>query len=204
MRGVNFAAYAATLLVLRRSFIRPTDSARVRAGRDLWVGAAAGIPGVALTMFQGQMSLLVTLGVCLAWAGLRRGPTALVLAGMFLASMKPQIAMVAVLFLVACFRDRRAWLGLLLAAATGALVLLWTTPAQLVADLSGSLAEHSAQEFNLPDNYDSLVAHLGATTTLGRALQWVGVLGGCAAAVALGVRARMRAPPPAAPGVPPQ
>lgn len=189
MRALNFAAYAGSLLALRGAFVRGETPGPSRSERDIWIGVSAAVPGVALTMYQGQMSLLVTAGICLAWAGFRSGRTPFVTAGIFLASMKPQISVVAVLFLLARFRDRRAWPGIVLTALVAASVLVWPAQSGFVADLKGSLAEHTAQGFNRPDQYDSLVARFG-TGDLGRALQWAGLLGACAAAVVLGGSAR--------------
>lgn len=190
MRALNFLSLGGCLWLMRR-VARADHDGPVPPWRDVWVAAAAVVPGVGLTIFQGQLSLVVTFGICAAWVALRERQNVLFVVGVLLASIKPQLAIVALLFLFVWFRDRRTLLAIAVAIAANALVLLWTTPAQFLVDCRASLAEHAAQEFNRPDNYDSLPTHVfdGAA---GKVMEWIGVLGACAAAIGLGSRSRAR------------
>ncbi|MBL8748439.1 MAG: DUF2029 domain-containing protein [Planctomycetes bacterium] len=196
MRAANVALLVGSMLLMRR--MARDRGGTVPRGRDAWAGAAALVPGVALTLFQGQLSLFATFGLCGAWWGLSRGKTIWFAAGLYLASIKPQLTALPIVFLLVLHGSVRTWIVAGLVAASHALVTLWSGPSRLFTELRGSLAEHAAQEFNRPDNYDSLVAHLpGLAASHG--LQRAGLILGIALAVAMGMRARVR--PPALPHV---
>ncbi len=191
MRAANVAMLVGSMLLMRR--MARDRGGTVPPGRDVWIGAAALVPGVALTLFQGQLSLFATFGLCSAWWGLSRGKTSWLVAGLYLASIKPQLTAVPIVFLLVLHGSARTWGVAVLVAASHALVMIWSGPARLFEELRGSLAEHAAQEFNRPDNYDSLVAHLpGIAASHG--LQRAGLVLGIVLAAALGVRARVRPP----------
>lgn len=187
MRIVNLVALLGSLGILRG--IARDAHGRVPPRRDLWLGIAALAPGVALTMFQGQLSLLAMLGVCVTWRGFLRASFPWLAAGFVLASIKPQLTVVPMLFLLLRHATPRTWGALAIAVTMNCLVFAWSAPARLATDLRGSLAEHAAQEFNRPDNYDSLVAHLPIVAA-GTLTEVLGALLGCTLAVLLGLRAR--------------
>lgn len=190
MRVVNLITLLASLGILRG--IARDEHGRVTPARDVWLGVAAIAPGVALTMFQGQLSLLAMLGVCVTWRGFLRASFPWLATGFVLASIKPQLTVVPMLFLLLRHATPRAWGGVAVALAVNCLVFAWSDPMRLLADLRSSLAEHAAQEFNRPDNYDSLVAHLPVVAA-GTVTEVIGALLGCAFAVLLGRRARTAA-----------
>ena len=123
--------------MLRRLFSAERKGEGPGHARSSGSGSRRPRPGAALTMYQGQTTLLVTLGICLAWAGLRRPSTPLTIAGLFLASIKPQVSLVPVLYLLACFQDRRAWWGIFVSVVGAAAVLLWSSPVELARDVTG-------------------------------------------------------------------
>ncbi len=177
-------------LLLVRGVIRRAGALPVSASvRDGWLAAAFAVPAAGLALHQGQPTLLVLLGLCLAWSGYARSSTPAIAAGFVLAGIKPQLSLVPLLFLASCYPTRRTWWGVGAAGVVGAAVFAWSSPAILAADLGESLAVHMGQTFNQLGRYDSLVSLLGGTG-LGRLGTFTGIVLGCLAAVGLGRGAR--------------
>lgn len=118
------AAYAVWTLVqlalvawLARECVRPCETA---AGRVAVLGALAAFPMLLVTVYKGQLSLLVLVGL-LAWMrALRAGRDGALATALLAGTVKPQLILVP-LVITACLRRGRA---LLLFAGGGLLLVL--------------------------------------------------------------------------------
>jgi hypothetical protein len=194
LRGASLCAWIATWWLVRRRFVAEPSAGGTPWRRDFWAGLSLVAPGAGLTLFQGQLALLVTLGLVLTWLGLEGRRAAWVAVGAPLALVKPQLAAVPVIFLLTRYADRRAWTGLGAAVALAGSVLLWSPPARLVEDLVDSYRYHRQQFFNHPECYEHVAALFGRTPAAPM-LFWTSSIVACAAAAVLGVRARRAEPP---------
>ena len=184
MRGLNAATWVGTLLLLRRHLLQHPGGTATLTTRDFWVGVAAITPGASMCLYQGQVALLVALGLTLTWIGLSQHRHALAIVGIPLALIKPQLALLPLIFLLGRYWHARAWWGLGIAGALVLAVFAWTSPSQFLSDFQDSLAAHMRQEFNHPHRYDGLSGLVGPSP-LARPVLWLGIALGIAGAVAL-------------------
>jgi hypothetical protein len=189
MRSINLVCLIGTVIVLWRLLCEMRPRSETEGKRTFFLAAALAVPAATITLHQGQLALIMGLGVALSWLGLHQKRSWLVIAGFYLASYQPQAAMVPLLFLIAHYRHRSTAYGLGVVLALSSLVILWTTPAQFAVDLQQSLEVHMHQKFNQPHHYDSVAGLIG-DTPIGRWAMALGLVAGCSLALWIGQFAR--------------
>jgi hypothetical protein len=150
----------------------------------LYAGFSALLLPVSQTLFQGQTSLFVVLGIVLAVYAWTRGSLLLLVAGCVLASMKPQISLLMLVYVLGAAGWRKAAAGAATVAGVSAALVLRVPTAGLLDQVRSSLEIHGVQVFNQLDNYDSLAGLFGATP-FGKAFQRGFIAAGVLAALAL-------------------
>jgi hypothetical protein len=121
------------------------------------------LASVTQCMFQGQTALIVAFGCVLAWYAWRTERNVLLALGLLLASIKPQISLLPLVFLF-CLAPRRFALAALPSLLLAAGILLIGAERPTLAQYTGSLHNHlTYQDFNHWENYRGVPAILGST-----------------------------------------
>jgi len=134
-------------------------------GRAGWyAGACALLGSISQAIFQGQCSPVVVLGCLATWYGFQRRVLWIFLLGFVVASIKPQISMIPLLYIL--FSGGLRWFsyGALLSIGFSTLMLLTVPVPGFIAAFNESMDHHlTYQIFNSWDWYSSVPALLGAT-----------------------------------------
>lgn len=191
-RAASLAAVFGIAFLTQR-LMAPEPGARPLNGPQAWYwGVCAYLASVTQCLVQGQCATIVVFGCLAAWYGWRKGYWPLFLAGFLLASIKPQISLIPLLFILGAGRARWFLGGAALAGTFAAVILLLFPHTQLFDTYGGSLENHMVyQEFNRWSRYCGIPALLG-WTAFDKAAAVAGALAGCAAAVWLGLQMRRR------------
>lgn len=149
---------------------------------DTWVcaGMSCLLLSVSQTIYQGQVSLIVVFGMMLAFSASQGRSTAVVgVMGLLLASIKPQISLPLLIYVLVRGPHRHIVVGLLTTVAMSLALLVATPVTALVENVRTSLSVHMGeQDWNQLSRYDSLPSLLGTTPY---------AKGAAAAGIALGV-----------------
>ncbi len=126
-------------------------------------------------LWESQMSIVPTLGVVGAFWAHDRKKTRWLAVFAFLASLKPQIGALPLLFLLLNGGFQGVLLGVTAALVTSVLALVPVDIAQFPAQFADCVARHMNAGFNHKGTFSNLAA-LWATSAIGPRLFWIGPL----------------------------
>lgn len=170
-----FAAVGICILAIRISDERPTRQALL--GPAAWyAGACAWLGAAHQAIFQGQLSLIVVFGCLAAWYGFQRRILWLFLLGFLIASIKPQISMIPLCYILFSGGTRWFLYGAVLCTVISLGMLVAVPLPDLLAAYQGSMQNHlKYQYFNSWPWYCGVPALLGATP-FGKQFMLLGVV----------------------------
>lgn len=153
-------------------------------GKAGWyAGVCALLGSINQAIFQGQCSPVVLFGCLAAWYGFDRRILWIFLLGFAIASIKPQISMIPILYILFSGAVRWFSYGAILSAAISVLILSAVPAPSFFAAFHRSMDHHlTYQYFNSWDWYSSVPALLGATPP-GKQFMILGVAIGIAGAL---------------------
>ncbi len=125
------------------------------------------VAAVPTTLFTGQTGLLATCGVALTLLGCERNNSAATTAGLLLASIKPQLTGLSVLWCLLAYRSKRTLVPIGVAMSLLTIYLLVYSPASFLADFKTSAALYRLK--NQLDPYADLSVLLQGHTSIGPA-----------------------------------
>jgi hypothetical protein len=171
--AVNVVAYLGAC-----AFVLTLAGGRVRdlaAKPAVWVFLAIATLNVAVrqSVFQGQLTIVPLLGIAGAFWAWREKRTMYLVLFASIASLKPQLALLPLLYLFLNGGHVPVLLAGVAAGATGLLSMLPSQIERLPADLSHVMTLHTQLEFNQPDQYFNLPA-LAAGSLPGQSFMMAG------------------------------
>ncbi len=186
--AVNVIAYLAACVLCLRLLDRNLPAIAARPA--IWVVLAIATFGVAVrqAVFNGQFTIVVFLGIAGAFFAWHEKKTAWLVAFSFVASLKPQLGFLALLYIFLNGGHLGVLVGCAIAAATALLSMLPSGLERLPADFAHVMALHTRMEFNQPGQYFNLPA-LAAGHLSG---QWFMMAGPITAVAAILVMTVMR------------
>ncbi|HUW84197.1 MAG TPA: glycosyltransferase family 87 protein [Phycisphaerae bacterium] len=167
--------YFSKRLIDRSGLVSPRSP-----GKWIWPGAACLISGVPACIFVGQVGLIAAAGLVGALYSWQRGRAWWCAAFVVVASAKPQVSLLLLVYMFVVGRRRGVVLGGLAVAALAALVLAWAPGESLSSDVRQSIEGYRLIPFNRWERYDTLSRVLGRTP-----LESVAVYGAMGAAAVL-------------------
>jgi hypothetical protein len=187
-RIVNLLAFLGICYFSRQLMATPNKKLRISGSTGLYVGLAAFLGSAMQGINQGQCALIVVCGCLAAWHGYQRKILWLFLIGFLVASIKPQVSMIPLLFILFSGGWRWFGYGAGLSGIFCIIVLLVVPVPDLFGAYQGSLDDHlDHQEFNQWDWYCGAPALLGGTP-FGKLFMVLGVLAGVLGACWVGWR----------------
>ncbi len=163
-RFTNFLATAGLCLLAARLGSESTEKLRLLGPQGWYAGACAFLGSAHQAIFQGQLSLIVVFGCLATWYAYQRRILWLFLLGFLIASIKPQISLIPLLYIL--FSGGLRWFiyGTVLCGAISMFMLIAVPTPDLLAAYDGSMKNHlTYQYFNSWSWYCSVPALLGAT-----------------------------------------
>ena len=182
-RVINLLAVVGGCLLIARLTSNSLERHPLLGRAGWYAGACALLGSISQAIFQGQCSPVVVLGCVATWYGFQRRVLWIFLLGFVIASIKPQISMIPLFYIL--FSGGMRWFsyGAILSAGLSVLTLLAVPAPSFFAAFHRSMDHHlTYQYFNSWDWYSSVPALLGATPLgkhfmiLGLALGIVGAL----------------------------
>ncbi|MBL7644924.1 MAG: DUF2029 domain-containing protein [Candidatus Hydrogenedentes bacterium] len=163
-RFTSFLATAGICLLAARLGSESTEKSPLLGPLGWYAGACALLGSAHQAIFQGQLSLIVVFGCLAAWYGHQRRILWLFLLGFLLASIKPQISLIPLLYILFSGNVRWFTYGVMLCASVSLFMLIAVPTPDLFAAYDGSMENHlKYQYFNSWSWYCGVPALFGAT-----------------------------------------
>lgn len=189
-RGVSLLAFVGICVFSRKLLASPLPRLGVWGPTGIYVALAMLLGSVVQALHQGQCALIVVCGCLCAWHGYQRRLLGLFLVGFLVATIKPQISMIPLIYFIFAGGYRWFIYGAAVSIAFSVFMILIVPLPELVAAYESSMKDHlQHQEFNQWYWYSSAPALLGKTPW-GKEFMLMGVVLGVLGAAWVGWRQR--------------
>ncbi len=192
-RFTSFMAFLGICYFSRQLLASPLQRLSAWGPTGIYIALAALLGSVAQALNQGQCALIVVCGCLCAWHGYQRRMLGLFLIGFLVATIKPQISMIPLLYLLFVGGYRWFFYGASLSIGFAVFMLLIVPLPEFASAYESSMKDHlQHQEFNQWYWYSGVPALLGKTPW-GKEFMVLGVALGVLGAAWVGWRQRQYA-----------